>query len=381
MPDIQPKQFRLTDEGVILYQPDPTNPLPGNPAGRIRKGSALLSPETETTDPAMDAAKIAEWAQAHINEVLQPIILLNDEEQIQQPARDIALKLHEALGILPRADLEASIAALDEEGRRALRARKVRLGPVLVFLPALNKPASVRLRALLWNLWHDKPLPAVTPPDGVTSISVAGKDIDPVYFRAIGYPVYGPRAIRVDMLDRLIGSIYDGADKGVFKAKHEMAEWLGCTIPDLYAVIEAMDHKKIHDPADDVKPEAEKPAEAASPVPAAEQAAEPAAAPVAEQQAAEKPAVQAKPELATFRLRRGKAYGKPPAREKPPKKPHKESSEKPYNKVRREKAKRPPERKKEREDRGERIISAMPKKKAEDSPFAMLKDLKVKSSD
>lgn len=376
MLEIQPKQFRLTDEGVILFQTDPTNPLPGNPVGKIRKGAELLRPDAEITAAAPEAEKITGWLQAHIHEVLLPLILLKDEEQIPQPARDITVKLHEALGILPRAALEAEIGALDEEGRRALRARKVRLGPVLIFLPALNKPASVRLRALLWNLWHDKALPAAVPPDGVTSLSVEGRDVDPVYFRAIGYPVYGPRAIRVDMLDRLIGAVYDSADKGVFKARHDMAEWLGCPIPDLYAVLEAMDHKKIYDPADEVKPE-EKPAteaeEAAKPEQPPVTATEPVAA-TAEQPAETtepKPAQpQAKPELATFRLRRGKAYGKPPEREKPqrPQKP------------RREKAKRPPQKREPRPER-ERIITALPQKKVESSPFAMLKDLKVKGNE
>lgn len=382
MPEIQPKQFRLTDEGVILFQPDPTNPLPGNQVGRIKKGAELLRPEAEVSDAAMDAAKVSDWLQARIHEVLQPLMLLKDEEQISAPAREITLKLYEALGILPRADLEASIAALDEEGRRALRQRKVRLGPVLVFLPALGKPASVRLRALLWNIWHDKPLPAAAPPDGVTSISVAGKDIDPIYSRAIGYPVYGPRAIRVDMLDRLIGAIYDNADKGVFKAKHEMAEWLGCPIPDLYAVLEAMDHKKIHDPADEAKPEGEPAAaEAVVEAPAAPAAeAAPVAEAAAEQAGEQKPAApQVKPELATFRLRRGKAYGQPPARERP-KRPHKpEGAQKPDrpHKPRREKVKRP----QPKGERPERVISAMPQKKAENSPFAMLKDLKVKGNE
>lgn len=375
MADIEMKQFKISDEGDVLFQPDPSNPLPGKPVGKIKKGAAILAPVAEVTDGEIPTEKIAEWLTFHIHEVLQPLLALKDEEQIQENARTIADRLFDAFGILPRAELEDVIAGLDEEGRAALRARKVRLGPVLAFLPLLNKPAAVRLRALLWNLWYDKPLPASVPPDGVTSISVTDQDVDPLYYRAIGYPVYGPRAIRVDMLDRLICAIYDSADKGVFKAQHEMAEWLGCTIPDLYAVLEAMDHKKIHDPAAGQEEKAEetpeKSEENPAEVPEEKTETKPAEQPAAEDQKAEgeKPPVpQEKPELATFHLRRGKAYGKPPRREKP--KQHKAP----------QKRSRKPKRTQRKEPQ-ERIISAVPKKQAENSPFAVLKDLKVQNKD
>ena len=113
-------------------------------------------------------------------------------------ARGIAFQLHEAMGILPRASIEDLIGGLDDAGRAALRQKKVRLGPILVFIPALNKPAGIRLRALLWSLWHGRELPAQLPPDGMTSISVEGKTIDPDYYRAVGYPGvhHGPNSRR-----------------------------------------------------------------------------------------------------------------------------------------------------------------------------------------
>jgi ATP-dependent RNA helicase SUPV3L1/SUV3 len=225
--------------------------------------------------------------------------------------------LQTALGILPRAELEEFIGKLDAEGRRDLRSRRVRLGPVLVWMPDLNKPAAVRLRALLWILWNDKTLPAHIPADGMVSKVIEPENIDAVYFRSIGYPVYARRAIRVDMLDRVISAIYDNADKGVFKAKHEMAEWLGCPIAELYEILTAMGHTKVSDPADAPKPVvedapaaeavavevsvAEAPAVEAAPAEAVADAAAAAETPAA-------PVVQVKPELATFRLRRGRAH-------------------------------------------------------------------------
>lgn len=373
------KQFRLTAEGDIFFQPDPTNPLPGKPVGRVTKGETLLQPCAIIEETAgIDPAQASEWLRLYIDETLQPLVALNNTEDMPEPAQKILQQMHDALGILPRAELEDSIAKLDETGRSALRARKVRLGPVLVFLPALNKPVAVRLRALLWTLWHDGALPAFTPPDGMTSLAVpSDSSINPLYLRAIGYPVYGSRAIRVDMLDRLIGAIYDSADKGVFRAKHEMAEWLGCTIPDLYAVLEAMDHKKLEDPAQE---SAEGKEEIIETTPALEtdMLATPSETPATK----DAPSVQEKPLLALFRLRRGKAYGRPAPhgqsgeREKLPS--YKKNAEKNRrNALPDEKKERSFKEKRPRPEPRERIISAGPEKRMEDSPFAVLKNLKA----
>ena len=44
------------------------------------------------------------------------------------------------------------------------------------------------------------------PPTGRVSVP-ADAGIDPAYYTAISFPVAGPRAIRVDMLDRLISRL------------------------------------------------------------------------------------------------------------------------------------------------------------------------------
>ncbi len=393
MLNAEPKQFRLNDEGTVLYQPDATNPLPGQPVAKVKKGQSLLQPDVEIQDSDLLAgqdrdavlAKLRDWLAGHIATVLEPLKALEAQEGegVDGNVRGISFQLHESLGIRQRSELESLIAALLPEGRKALRQRRVRLGPVLVFIPDLNKPAAVRLRALLWNLWNDRALPAAVPPDGMTSIKVEGADPD--YYRAIGYPVYGPRAIRVDMLDRVISAIYDSAKDGAFQAQHKMAEWMGCTVADLYAVLEAMGHIKTHDPADAPKPEAapaetatvaEEPNAEENPVKAEDAAIE--AAPVPDAVADAKP-VQIRPELATFRLRRGRAYGdaaRPPRPAREEKKPEKKVFTKPDKPATafRPKGKKGKPQQREREDR---VLSAGPKPKMEDSPFAILRQLKM----
>ncbi|MCB9989480.1 MAG: hypothetical protein H6868_09160 [Rhodospirillales bacterium] len=371
MLEAEDKQFRLNDEGHIFYQADKTNPLPGVKIARVSKGESIVRPAITMDDGAPAGAKerLEAWLPVHVDTVLEALAHLRNEENITGFAKDITGLLHGALGILPRADLENMIAGLDEEGRAALRQRKVRMGPVLVYLPALNKPAAVHLRALLWSLWHDLPLPAPVPADGITSLSLADKAdgvVDPALYRAMGYPVYGGRAIRVDMLDRLVVAVYDSADKGTFKARHEMAEWLGCPIADLYAVLEAMGHTKIHDPADEPIVPTDEPASPEEPKAEAQEN-ETEKAPVA--------VPQVKPELATFRLRKGKAYGgqRPKPSSDRPASPRK----KPEGAYRKPKGGKKPERN-DREPQ-ERIYKSEPARKPEDSPFAILQQLKAKS--
>jgi ATP-dependent RNA helicase SUPV3L1/SUV3 len=185
-----------------------------------------------------------------------------------------------------------------------LRDKKVRLGPLLIFLPDLNKPAAVKLRAILWSLFHDAPLPAPIPRDGAMSSVVDITTANPDFYRAIGYPLYGPRVVRIDMLDRVINAVYDSANGGKFQAQHKMAEWMGCPIADLYAILEAMGHKRIEKPV-------EEPKEAVAPV--AEVTPELPETKIEEVQTTTEAEVpkkqdQKKPELDWFMLRRGKAH-------------------------------------------------------------------------
>lgn len=372
------KQLKLAEDGQITWQKDLTNPMPGIAIATIKKGNATLSPECDLIEANIPADQdkeavakfVQEWLGRYLKVELEPLFKLQDGDIAEGAPKEIAQKLFDAMGVLPRADLEDLIAQMDEEKRATLRSKKIRFGPLIVFLPELNKPAAVRLRALLLTLSKDKPLPAEVPADGIVSFSVAGKDIDPDYYRAIGYPVYGPRSVRVDMLDRVICAVYDSAKEGKFKAQHQMAEWLGSNIADLYAVLEAMGHAKIYDPADEVKAEEEKPAETVQEADAS--AEEPKAEAVKE----EKPKQQEKPELATFRLKKGKAID---ARQAP--RPNNKFAD--GKKFSSDKKKFKPNNKKSKPQKEQRqkVYTAEAQSNPEDSPFAILQQLKVGNKD
>ena len=365
------EQFRLAEDGQISWQENATNPLPGVPIGVLKKGAHILKPDFDLADvevlKGVDAAavrvKVQEWLSGHIKAVLEDLIALEETEELSAEGKGIAFQLYESLGILPREEVESLIAGLDTETRRPVRRKKIKLGPILIFIYSLNKPVAVRLRALLWSLYHGRGLPADVPNDGIVSVAVdAAADKD--YYRAIGYPVYGGRAIRVDMLDRLISAVYDSADKGKFSAKHEMAEWLGCSIEGLYLVLEAMGHTKLFDPADVVVEEGAVEVSVEAEIVEAPAEEKPEAVAETAEVKAPAPAVDIKPELAVFRLKKGKANQKAQSSASSASAPKagKKSAHKKTAKPKR--------------DTGPRVISTGPERKLEDSPFAILGQLK-----
>ncbi len=365
-----PTQFKLSDAGEVLYQPVPNNPVPGAPVAQVVKGAGPLQPAIEVPEgsPPETKAFLENWLKGHIVQVLEPLIALLDEpegEEIKPYVKELIARVFKAMGIIPREELEDLIAQLDTDDRRVLRSKKIRLGPILVFIPDLNKPAAVRMRALLWSLYNDKKEPGKIPPDGVVSMKVEPEAVDKTFYQSIGYPVYGSRAIRIDMLDRVINAIYDSAEGGKFQAQHQMAEWLGCGIEDLYGILSAMGHKKGHDPADDVKVEEE-----ATKEPAAEDAKAEVSEIKAEDAPKEEP--QKKPELATFFLKKGKAFEKKEPRAS---KPAYKKADKPQGKSDKKFDKKKGKRNKSA-SREPKVMSFEAEKKPEDNPFAVLAQLK-----
>lgn len=394
-------QFTLSANGEILWQQKVNNPVPGVAVAVLEKGDHPLSPNLVLLDNEATAKHADDkqtlinslklWIRGYMSETINALVMLEIPQGVDikdDAVSKIAARVYEGMGIVPREELEDLISKLTPETRADLRAKKIRLGPVLAFIPELNKPAAVRLRALLWSIFNSSALPAQVPSDGIVSVKIEDEKADQVYYRSIGYPLYGGRAVRIDMLDRVISCVYDHADKGKFQARHEMAEWLGCSIEGLYKVLESMGHTKVYDPAEqeqaadtaedkksDEVVEEVRPVEEATPE-VSEKTEETPAEEGAQTQEA-KPKQVEKPELATFRLKKGKAFaskGRGDAGKKSfaDRKQGKDASSKDKKKS----FKKRDDKKSKPKDRGPRIISVEAKKSDDDSPFAILQQLK-----
>ncbi|HYD69861.1 MAG TPA: disulfide oxidoreductase, partial [Azospirillum sp.] len=228
--------FALTPVGEVTWN--------GLPVARLGAGPSVLAPAVLPNPEALldqgqsdrVRARLERWLRAHVAARLKPLLALRDAEELSGPARGLAFQLVEGLGVLPRAPVAKLIEGLEKTDRRDVAKRGVRLGVTHLYLPALAKPGAVELRALLWAVHKGLALPAPTPPAGRVSVA-AEPGVPAGFWEAIGYPLAGPRAVRVDMLDRLETEMLKQAKEGTATPEPALAQIIGVGPDDLAAVL------------------------------------------------------------------------------------------------------------------------------------------------
>ncbi|MDR3518419.1 MAG: helicase-related protein [Azospirillaceae bacterium] len=231
----------LTGDGVVTWN--------GAAVARLTAGTTLLTPgiavlHDDFLEPAQRdrvRQRVARRVQAIIDLRLVALMRLRDAA-LSGAARGLAFQLFEGLGSLPRATVADQVTALSRADRLALNRLGLRLGAAHVFLPALVKPAAVTIRALLWAVRHGLVLPAPVPPAGRIAIAAAG--VPPAFWDAIGYPCCGPRAIRVDMLDRFERTVQHRLQSGPFAVTADLASAIASTPSETEAVLLALGYRR-----------------------------------------------------------------------------------------------------------------------------------------
>ena len=311
--------LKLSREGKILWH--------DAAVGEVQPGDGLLTLRAEVladealSGPARDEvkARLQKFIDRHVTSLLEPLQKLAEGEGLEGLARGMAFRLVEALGVLTRETVAEDVKALSQEDRAALRKFGVRFGAFHIFLPALLKPAPTDLRLLLWWLGArklDGATPLLLPPgQGLTSAHA-----DPVapegFYRVSGYRVCGPRAVRVDMLERLADLIRDrvfwrpripeeqrpsgSVEGGGFAIVADMMSLVGCSGEEFEGILRSLGFRS---QMRRMKKPAQKPAEAlpaASPAEGAPEAETPATADEAPMEAAaEAPPETTEPEAPT----------------------------------------------------------------------------------
>ncbi|MDX2306905.1 MAG: helicase-related protein [Hyphomicrobium sp.] len=257
-----PEAFKVARTGEILWKNEPIAKL--EPTDDPLKPSvALLADEhLQAADREKVLSRLTTFIGEAVAEKLKPLVELNKAEDVTGLARGIAFRLKENLGALKREAVAEEIKSLDQNARAQLRKYGVRFGAFNIHFPLLLKPAAAELTLALWSLKNaasaglspDK-LPE-PPRPGLTSVA-ADPAVPEAFYRACGYHVCGPRAVRFDMLERLadlirpllawrkdrnpdattpIGSTGDGG----FTTTPEMMSILGCSPEELGKVLKAL---------------------------------------------------------------------------------------------------------------------------------------------
>ncbi|MEZ5925942.1 MAG: helicase-related protein [Hyphomicrobiaceae bacterium] len=242
----------------------------GEEIARLEKSDEPLRPNliliADESLQAGDRERIKErletWLDEHLREKLKPLVELSKAEDVSGLARGIAFRLKESFGILKRESVAEEVKQLDQEARAQLRKYGVRFGAFNIHFPLLLKPASSELLLQLWAIWQGdrasnglegQPEP---PRPGLTSVP-AQPDVPETFYRVAGFHLCGPRAVRIDMLERLADMIRPliawrasetsptsppkgASGDGGFTILPEMMSILGCNSAELGEVLKTL---------------------------------------------------------------------------------------------------------------------------------------------
>ncbi|HLO78823.1 MAG TPA: helicase-related protein [Magnetospirillum sp.] len=236
--------FALSADGLVLWQ--------DQPVARLVAGPEMLKPAVEPLpsdllEPAMRERmrkRLSEWLAGAVADAFRPLLRAR-AAPVKGAARGLIHQLAEAMGSMPRAGASGQMTALDDDARKNLTRLNIRFGVESVYLPTLLKPAVQRLRALLWAATHGRQ--PFAPPGERVAVAVAA-DVPADFYEAVGYRVLGPRAIRVDMLERFAAEArrLSREAKDGFAAPPTLASLLGLSADELADVLTALGYRR-HD--------------------------------------------------------------------------------------------------------------------------------------
>jgi ATP-dependent RNA helicase SUPV3L1/SUV3 len=216
----------------------------GAGVARLAAGDSALAPQVEVLasdilDPPLRERvrrRLASWLEAHLLGVLGPLFAVRDGAPAGA-ARGLAFALAEGLGAVARRGVSRQVAALAPDDRRDLSRLGVTTGRLSVFLPALLRPEAMRLRARLFSIREGRP--AEAGPDGPPSVPIDPRQ-PAAFYLACGYLPAGPRAVRLDRVERAAAVASRLSREGPFRAPGDLASILGCRSDELPAVLAAI---------------------------------------------------------------------------------------------------------------------------------------------
>ena len=254
--------FKLTRDGRILWREDEIARLepaddPLKPTVTLLCDEHLSGPDKEKVQGRLDT-----WVGEIVGERLKPLVELTTAEDVTGLGRGIAFRLKENFGILKRDSVAEEIKSLDQPARAQLRKYGVRFGAFNIYFPLLLKPAPAELSQTLWALKHagevglSRDALPEPPRAGLTSVATVPA-VPEAFYRACGYHHCGPRAVRLDILERLADAIRPllawrpdpsspsmppkgATGDGAFTVTPEMMSYLGCSPEELGNVLKAL---------------------------------------------------------------------------------------------------------------------------------------------
>lgn len=240
--------FRLEPDGRVLAL--------GEQVARLTPHAPLLAPQVtliggDLGDPASATAarhRIEAWLAQLVEQRLAPLVRLQaalDDAAFRGVARGLVFQLLENGAALDRRDVAESVAALSPADRSELARLGVRVGRHTIYVPDLLGGRPARLHAILRSCSTPEPAGLLLPPKRLASLP-----LDPgrtwASYAAAGFRPAGPRAVRLDALERLAGACARARGAGGdFALDPAWAAFVGAGPEDLERMLAALGYRRV----------------------------------------------------------------------------------------------------------------------------------------
>jgi ATP-dependent RNA helicase SUPV3L1/SUV3 len=228
-------------EGFAI-QADGTVSHDEQPLGKLTRGTTLLLPdvrlgELAETGPGARSRllrRVVAFVRDWVAELLAP--LRHRELGAMSPeVRGLAYQLEQGLGTILTTDAAPQIGKLEPAQRTRLAELGIEVGQRVVYVPVLLRQDAIERRLLLGAAFFDG-APATPPRPGAVSLSVPqGAHLRA--YAAIGFPVFGSRAARADVAERVHRALASGEHD---TSDRRLSSLLGCPRRDVRRVAEAL---------------------------------------------------------------------------------------------------------------------------------------------
>jgi ATP-dependent RNA helicase SUPV3L1/SUV3 len=224
---VRARRLAAADDGAINLSEHGRLWWEGAIVGRLSRGISAIEPDiVPVCDEQLKLelreivlARLRSWVTARIAARLAPLTALRaaadaragSANALAPEARGIAHQLCEGLGSL---DLRTAVLPQDlRPARLALRRFGAVFGRHSIFLPQLLRPQAAGMLALFSAVWAG--LEAIPPPPapGLTSFEPEAWMPD-AFLAAVGYRRLARRAVRLDMVERLDGTLESAKRSG-----------------------------------------------------------------------------------------------------------------------------------------------------------------------
>lgn len=239
------EQFGVDEHGHISFE--------GRRVAKLVAGRSVYQPDVVVSLELDAGAKLrltrrlVAWSRDLVHEIVGAV---TDLEELGSNARGLVHLITSGLGTVLVREARTQLDALDARDEERLIAAGLVRGRVALYLPSALKPAVVTKRAALLSavLGLNPPRKAPQgarlvprwPLEGERSLAPS-RDVPLEAYAAVGYPVIGKRAIRADLIERIVHRLLaEDASEDEETVGTKVASWIGCRASEAAEIVELL---------------------------------------------------------------------------------------------------------------------------------------------